>query len=149
MNIICRLRTYIFLRVLNKCKWRWISVLSYFFAFYPMCQSTNSSVNVFLALISLLKAWVLYVHPVIFEDIIRISIEVVVFINEGRNLLLCCSFYHREWSRCCSICPCLFPRLCSESIHRTRFWRSLCLPKVFPAGFVTKRSPEVAGHRLE
>lgn len=42
-------------------------------------QNINSSVNIFLDLIPLLKARVLYVHPVICKDIIRISDDIVIF----------------------------------------------------------------------
>lgn len=45
--------------------------------FHVRCQNSNSSVNIFLDLISLLKARVLYVHPVIYKDIIRISDDVI------------------------------------------------------------------------
>lgn len=46
-------------------------------SFHVMCQNTNSSVNISLDPMSLLKARVLSVHPVICKGIIRISDDVV------------------------------------------------------------------------
>lgn len=54
-------------------------VYGFFYSFCIMCQNTNNSVNIYLDLISLLKARVLYVYPVICMDIIRISDDVVLF----------------------------------------------------------------------
>lgn len=78
---------------------------------------------------------ILYIPSMIFKDIIRISDEIVFFSLmkdvETCYLLLCCSLFHRRWSRCGDICWCLFPRLSSESLLQDKVLEELCFLRYF------------------
>lgn len=60
-----------------KMRMSWFLCVFFNSTFHVMCQNTNSSVNIFLDPMSLLKARVLSVHPVICKGIIWISDDVV------------------------------------------------------------------------
>lgn len=148
MDIIHRLSTYILLRFFfYRCKWRCTQGLFLFSFHFVLCQNTNSSVNIFLDLMFLLKAWVPYIHPVIVKDVIRITDEVVFFfINEGRNLPLCCSFFHGKpafQGLRCGLAP--RPNQCRCC---RRGSGGACVSRDISCRIYGWEEPRAAGHRL-
>lgn len=95
----------------------------------------------------LLKAWVPYIHPVIVKDVIRITDEVVFFfINEGRNLPLCCSFFHGKpafQGLRCGLAP--RPNQCRCC---RRGSGGACVSRDISCRIYGWEEPRAAGHRL-